>query len=109
MSLTARQAEILQLLIDHLLEHHAAATVRDLSRATRTTSTNNMAGHLRALERKGFIARPGRRVGIRILRWPDGRSFRLEARACEPNECPTCGRDTGGLTHHCPGRSPARA
>ncbi len=108
--LTARQGQILDYLIGHLLREHCPPTYRALAKALRIRSTNGVNDHLKALERKGFIATGvANSFAIRILRWPDGRAFRLEARACAPNECPACGLDTGGGTHHCAGPSPARA
>ena len=79
--LTERQAEVLQVMIDHLLDHHTHAPVRLIGACVGVASTNTVYDHLRALERKGYIERVdfGGFATPRVLRWPDGAVFALRA------------------------------
>lgn len=65
--LTGRQAEILAFIRDYHSERGAAPTVREIADHFGLRSTNAVADHLRALERKGAIEREGRAArGIRL-------------------------------------------
>ena len=65
--LTKRQAEILGFIRDHVAEHGVAPTVREIADRFGLRSTNAVADHLRALERKGVIEREERAArGIRL-------------------------------------------
>lgn len=75
--LTARQAQILEAILGHLMEHHAPPTLRWLCAEAGIRSTNGMNDHLRALERKGFIAREPYAWGIKVLRFPDGTPLQI--------------------------------
>ena len=65
--LTARQAEILTLIHDHMTETGMPPTRAEIARQLGFKSTNAAEEHLRALERKGAIELiPGTSRGIRI-------------------------------------------
>ena len=66
-ALTARQAEILEAIRDHIAEHHRPPSHPELARMLGLASTNGVFKHLEALERKGAIERsPGLARGIRL-------------------------------------------
>lgn len=76
--LTDRQAEVLVVLIEHLLEHQHHLPVRGIADRIGVCSTGCVQGHLHALERKGYLDMGAKgRIGRRVLRWPDGRQFRM--------------------------------
>lgn len=86
--LTDRQAEVLWLMIDHLMRHHTHAPVRHIGAVLGIGSTNAVACHLRALERKGYTE-PTQDDGLvtrRVLRWPNGAPFLLRAVCGETTE-----------------------
>jgi len=65
--LTKRQAEILAYIREYLSEAGVAPTVREIADRFGLRSTNAVADHLRALERKGVIEKEGRSArGIRL-------------------------------------------
>jgi repressor LexA len=67
MSLTPRQAEILEAIRSHIEEHHRPPSQPELARALGLASTNGVFKHLAALEKKGAIAlSPGIARGIRL-------------------------------------------
>lgn len=76
--LTARQREVLSFLTSYVDEHGFAPAFREIGAAIGSRSTNNIACHLKALERKGWITRPRAGRGsensasraIRIVRRP---------------------------------------
>lgn len=65
--LTPRQREVLRAIIGHVRAHQRPPTVRELGAAIGVTSPNCVAGHLRALRKKGAIS-VDRKVarGIRV-------------------------------------------
>lgn len=66
--LTERQREVLQTIEAFLAAHGWPPTLRELCAALRLTSTNGMAQHVTALERKGYIAREADTArGLRLL------------------------------------------
>jgi len=74
MSLTPRQAEILELIRRHLAETGFPPTRAEIARRLGFRSANAAEEHLRALARKGAIElRPGTSRGIRL---PAGRWWR---------------------------------
>ncbi len=75
--LTEKQASILDAGIRGLLRDQSFPTTRQLCTVLGVTSTNGMCEHLKALKKKGYIEKAGRRV--RVLRWPDGTPFSLAA------------------------------
>jgi SOS-response transcriptional repressor LexA len=75
--LTDRQAQILGAILGHLEEHHAPPSIRWLCATLAIRSTNGINDHLRALERKGFIAREPFTWGIKVLRFPDGTPLKI--------------------------------
>jgi repressor LexA len=65
--LTARQAEILEVIRNHIAEHHRPPSRPELARLLGVASTNGVFKHLAALERKGAIElTPGSARGIRV-------------------------------------------
>lgn len=65
--LTARQAEILEVIRNHIAEHHRPPSRPELARMLGVASTNGIFKHLSALEKKGAIElTPGSARGIRI-------------------------------------------
>jgi repressor LexA len=65
--LTARQAEILEVIRNHIAEHHRPPSRPELARMLGIASTNAIFKHLSALEKKGAIElAPGSARGIRI-------------------------------------------
>ncbi|MCA9558259.1 MAG: hypothetical protein KC583_06785 [Myxococcales bacterium] len=97
--LTERQREVLQVMIDHLLDRHTHAPIRFIAAAVGISSTNCVAEHVRALERKGYVERvDGDGFATpRVLRWPDGAPFKLRTRR-EPTPpwCEGCGDQDDG-------------
>ena len=76
-ALTPRQAQILGAILTHLEEHHAPPTIAALGVVLGIRSTNGVSDHLRALERKGYIARESRAWGLKVLRFPDGTPLKI--------------------------------
>ena len=75
--LTARQAQVLEAIIGHIEDHHAPPTLSWLCEAVGIRSTNGMSDHVRALERKGYIARTYGTWGMKVLRFPDGAPLKI--------------------------------
>lgn len=97
--LTERQSDVLRVMIDHVVEHHTHAPVRHIGAALGLRSTNCVLGHVRALERRGFVEQVdvGGYVTRRVLRWPDGAPFTLRpVRTPTPPCCESCGDQDGG-------------
>ena len=66
--LTARQAEILEAIREHIAENHRPPSRPELAKILGLASTNGVFKHLIALEKKGAIAlSPGLARGIRVL------------------------------------------
>ncbi len=69
--LTARQAEILQAIRAHIAEHQHPPSRPELARIMGLASTNGVAKHLIALEKKGVLElSPGLARGIRLKQGP---------------------------------------
>lgn len=67
--LTAQQSKILGYIRDFLREHNYPPTLREIGAYMKIKSTNGVNDHLRALERKGYIAKDGLKSrGLKILR-----------------------------------------
>ncbi len=67
-TLTARQAEILELISDYIEEEGCPPTRAEIAATLGFRSANAAEDHLRALERKGYIEMiPGSSRGIRLL------------------------------------------
>lgn len=66
MPLTARQREVFDVIASSIRERGYPPSTREIGRAIGSTSTNTVAGHLAALERKGWIERDPCARGIRI-------------------------------------------
>lgn len=66
-TLTARQAEILEVIRRHIAENHRPPSRPELAKSLGVASTNGVFKHLAALERKGAIELvPGSARGIRL-------------------------------------------
>jgi repressor LexA len=66
--LTERQREVLGIIVEYITAHGFPPTQREIGEAAGITSTNGVADHLAALERKGFISRRAEVArGIRVL------------------------------------------
>ena len=74
-TLSIRQAETLHYLILHEQEHHRPATIREIGAAF-GIFPQAVAGHLEALEFKGYIRRLDGSRGLQILFFPDGTEYR---------------------------------
>lgn len=70
--LTPRQSEILDVIRGHVRLHGFPPTIRELGALVGIGSTNGVDEHLKAIERKGYIARPrdGRSRAIVLLDTP---------------------------------------
>ncbi len=93
--LTARQASILDYIIQHINGNGYPPRLRDIGKAFGIGSTNGVSDHLRALERKGFIRRMyGRNMAtsLKVLRRPDGTPVQLKFEQGEESD-----RDTLSL------------
>jgi repressor LexA len=67
-TLTGRQREVLEFLIDYLAENGYPPTIREIRSAFRLSSNRGVVDHLTALEKKGFIRRgKGSSRAIEIL------------------------------------------
>ncbi len=77
--LTQRQASILEFINAHCTTHGCAPTLREIARAFNIRSTNGVNDHLRALERKGYIARRDVLArGIRVVNPYTGEAIHFE-------------------------------
>jgi len=66
--LTARQAQLLQVIEDSLTKRGYVPTLQEMAHAMGIASLHGVKRHLAALERKGYIRRfPGRRRAIEIM------------------------------------------
>lgn len=65
-TLTARQKEIYDFLLKTIREKGYAPSIPEIGSQFKITSTNGVADHLKALERKGYIRRVGKRA-IEVL------------------------------------------
>ncbi len=74
-SLTPRQGEVLDYIDDRIACLGVCPTVREIAAAFGWTSTNGVADHLWALERKGYIrVEPNSWRGISVLKRSNGRA-----------------------------------
>ena len=69
--LTDRQKEILEFIASTVDQRGVAPTFREIGDALGIRSTNGVADHVKALERKGYIERPGGRGSARSIRLTD--------------------------------------
>jgi len=76
--LTARQQEVLNLIIDQIESQGFPPTVRELRDYLGVSSVRGASIHLDALERKGFISRTGQARGIRVLHRGDQNTNQTE-------------------------------
>ncbi|MBI2843290.1 MAG: transcriptional repressor LexA [Armatimonadetes bacterium] len=65
--LTARQREVLELIIKHIAERGFPPSIRELGAALKISSLRGVTVHLDALERKGWIRRERVSRGIQVL------------------------------------------
>lgn len=71
--LTTRQQEVLATIRQEVVRCGVAPSVRELGQLLGSTSTNNIAGLLKELERKGYIRRlPGKARAIVLVDAPPG-------------------------------------
>lgn len=74
---------VLEFAIEFLLENPRTPTMREIRDEFKYRSTHSSAHHLDELESLGFIERLSskkvKRWGFRILRWGDGRPFKILA------------------------------
>lgn len=76
--ITARQAEVLSAIINHIEQVGAPPTIRELGRTCAISSLRGVTVHLDALKSKGFIDNsPSRTRGIKVLRNPMGMPVNL--------------------------------
>lgn len=93
MTLSKRQAELLDLIESSIIERGYAPVIREISAATGITSTATITWHLQTLEDKGYIERDRGARAIRLLRGSDGvrrelRLVRIDEKESD-NENPT--------------------
>lgn len=70
-TITARQRVVLDTICQHIDRHGYPPTLRWIGAATGIKSTNGVSDHLKALERKGYLATDAEKArGIRVLRKP---------------------------------------
>ena len=60
MNLTERQREIYQYIVDYRREHGCSPSIPEMQRQFKMASPNGVAGHLQALEARGYIRRAQR-------------------------------------------------
>ena len=76
-----RQAQVLRVMILHLLEHHTHAPLRVIAEALKTRSLVNVRAHIDALARKGYVEPRDKgsegRATWRVLFTPEGQRFHL--------------------------------
>src|SRR5687767_10498474 len=65
-SLTTRQEEIYNFIVKSIRQNGYQPSVREIGSKLGITSTNGVSGHLKALEKKGYIRRIGKRA-IEVL------------------------------------------
>lgn len=87
--LTPRQKQIYEFLLKNIREKGYAPSIPEIGRRFRIASTNGVSDHLKALERKGYIRRVGKRA-LEVLT-PLGRPALNDAR-----EIPILGRVAAG-------------
>jgi repressor LexA len=79
--MTARQQQALDIIRRSYDERGEAPTIREIGKEMGIRSPEGVVGHLRALQRQGYITRHGRRArGIRLT---------------EPTRCRLCGQLKG--------------
>ncbi len=74
-TLTSRQTEVLNFIIDYLADHGYPPTVAEIASHFSFSSPNAAASHLHALRKKGYIrVEPRASRGIEVLKSPGGAS-----------------------------------
>lgn len=70
--LTAREEQLLEVLVDHVTDHGFQPSMRELARAVGLRSASTVHHYVTSLEAKGYVRRPqGRPRAIEILRGHD--------------------------------------
>ncbi len=99
--LTARQRNILDFVVTFQDEHGYPPSIREIGDFFKIRSTNGVSDHLRALERKGWLARSGQQSrGLSIVRRPDGGTGGRKAAANNDSttiQVPVLGQVAAGL------------
>ncbi|MGN6733442.1 MAG: transcriptional repressor LexA [Candidatus Binatia bacterium] len=88
-TLTSRQKEIYDFLLKTIREKGFAPSIHEIGRRFKIASTNGVSDHLKALERKGYIRRVGKRALEVVNTW--GKSALTVTR-----EVPVLGRVPAG-------------
>jgi SOS-response transcriptional repressor LexA len=69
-SMTARQEVVFEVIRESIRERGFSPTIREIAKETNIASPNGVMRHVRALEKKGVIARARNAIrGITVLRW----------------------------------------
>ncbi len=69
-SLTERQEVVFEVIRESIRERGVPPTIREIAKETSIASPNGVMCHVRALEKKGVIARVRNATrGIRVVRW----------------------------------------
>ena len=104
--LTERQQDVIAIIQRHITEHGRPPTVRFIAAALGIGSTNGVGDHLRALERKGVIARDSKvSRGVRLLgsyAVPSATAMTSAAATAathgdDVERCPMCGHAIEGV------------
>src|SRR3972149_6976041 len=77
-SLTARQKQIYDFIVKAMREKGYAPSIHEIGRRFKIASTNGVSDHLKALEKKGYLRRVGKRA-LEVLT-PLGRPALTDAR-----------------------------
>ncbi len=89
--LTKRQAQVLSFVISHMLEHQSTPSYREIGREFGILSPNGVNGFLKALKAKGYVEKsPLYAHGIKVLKHPDVRPFRLTVEEVETKIAAPC-------------------
>lgn len=102
MSISSKQREILQFLIDFQEEHGYSPSVREVCDAVRLSSTSSVHSHLSKLEERGYIKRdPSKPRSIEILQRPEQDIY--------PVQKPAPKIEQRSVTYQAPRRTPELA
>lgn len=98
--LTQRQQDVIAIIQRHITEHGRPPTMRFIAAALGIGSTNGVADHLRALEKKGVLTRDTKvSCGIRLLgsyAMPSAPMATATPDA-DGERCPMCGHAIEGV------------
>ena len=92
--LTPRQRQVYDFIVDYIYQQGYPPTLREIGQQLQIRSTNGVNDHLRALERKGYLARDG--VKSRALRPINDNQPRLESHSDDFACVPLVGRVAAG-------------